>query len=73
MGMKTAAPPGSQKGPRITVSVSKCSHIAVVALAQKHDVSLSWLTRQALVEFIEKYEDTQAQLALHIRKDKADA
>ena len=58
----------SRKGSRITVSLSERDHATLTELAERHDVSISWLTRQALVEFIDKHKDTQAQLPLQIRK-----
>ena len=53
-----------KKGPRITVTLSGEDHDALQALAAKYDVSLSWLTRHAIAEFIEKRKDGQLQLPL---------
>ena len=66
--IKTSAPRVSRKWPRITVSLSERNHAELTGLAERHDVSISWLARQALVEFIDKYRDIQAQLPLHIKK-----
>ena len=66
--MKASALRGTRKGPRITVSLSERDHAALTEVAERHDVSISWLTRQALVEFIDKYKDTQAQLPLQIKR-----
>ena len=38
----------------------------MAALAERHDVSLSWLTRRAVVEFLERYERADAQLPLDL-------
>lgn len=59
----------NQKGTRITVSLSEQDHATLSELAGRHDVSISWLTRQALFEFLDKHKDTQTQLPLQIRKD----
>ena len=66
--MEKSAAQVSRKGPRITVSLSERNHAELTGLAERHDVSLSWLTRQALVEFIDKYKNTQTQLPFHIKK-----
>ena len=66
--MAGSAPRGSQKGPRITVSLSERDHAALTELAERHDVSISWLTRQALVEFIKQYKDVQIRLPLYVKK-----
>ena len=64
--MEAPAPRKSRKGQRITVSLSESNHVELTGLAERHDVSLSWLARQALVEFIAKYKNTQAKLPFHI-------
>ena len=48
---------GNKKGPRITVSLQDIEYTALSALAETYDVSLSWLTRQAIVEFLERYQN----------------
>ena len=69
--MNYSAPRESKKRPRISVSLSERDHVALTKLAERHDVSISWAARQALAEFIEKYEDTQARLPLHIKNPNA--
>ena len=54
----------ANKGPRITVSLSETDHDALQALAAKYDVSLSWLTRHAEAEFVERQKDGQLKLPL---------
>lgn len=51
---------------RITVSLPDKEHAALAALAQKYDVSLSWLTRKAVIEFLQRYGKDSAQLALDL-------
>lgn len=51
---------------RITVSLPDKEHAALAALARQHDVSLSWLTRKAVVEFLRRHEDGGGQPALDL-------
>ena len=55
---------------RITVSLPDKEHAALVALAQRHDVSLSWLTRKAAIEFLRRYESGGTQPALDLPFDR---
>jgi len=51
---------------RITVSLPAKEHAALTALAEKHDVSLSWLTRKAIINFLNQYGEDGAQLMLNL-------
>lgn len=51
---------------RITVSLPDKEHNALSVLARKHDVSLSWLTRKAIAEFLNHYGKDGAQLMLDL-------
>lgn len=55
---------------RITVSLPDKEHAALAALAQRHDVSLSWLTRKAVIEFLRRYKSGGTQPALDLSLDK---
>ena len=55
-------------GPRITVSLPQQDHLALSALAERCDVSLSWLTRQAIVEFLANHGRDELQLPLNLEK-----
>jgi len=59
---------GLKKAQRITVSLQNVEHAALSELAERHDVSLSWLTRQAIVEFLERHKQGELQLPLQLRK-----
>ena len=63
---ETPRMPRLRKATRITVSLPDDEHSALAALAERHDVSLSWLTRKAVVEFLERYERADAQLPLDL-------
>lgn len=55
---------------RITVSLPDKEHAALTALAQQHDVSLSWLTRRAVMEFLQRYGNGGTQPVLDRPPDK---
>ena len=42
---------------RITVNFPHEEHAALAALAERYDVSLSWLTRQAVAEFLARQKN----------------
>lgn len=62
---KSTAKP--KKGTRITVSLTESDHVALEAIAQRCNVSLSWLTRKAITEFLERYDATDTQLPLDLK------
>jgi len=49
---------------RITVSLPEKEHAALAALAKRYDVSLSWLTRKAVIEFLRQQGEGNARLVL---------
>jgi predicted transcriptional regulator len=48
---------------RTSVTVSDAEHAALTAMAEKNRVSISWLIREAVREFLTKY-DGQEKLPL---------
>jgi predicted transcriptional regulator len=49
----------------MSVSVDAGTHATLMRLADRHDVSLAWMVRKALAEFIERQEkEDQAELPL---------
>ena len=50
--------------PRISVSLPEREYQQLSALAEKHHISLAWLGRQAVLEFLERYQDRDLQLPL---------
>ena len=56
----------SKKSTRITVSLSDEEHAGLATLAEKYDVSLSWLTRKAVLEFLQQNEKGGAQLSFDL-------
>jgi hypothetical protein len=62
---------------RIAVNLDDTEFAEMAAMADKHDVSLSWLGRQAFLEFIARYRHEQLQLplrleAVHIHRQQED-
>ncbi len=55
-----------KKTTRITVSLADDEYASLCGLAEKYDVSLSWLTRKAVVEFLSEYREGRGQLTLDL-------
>jgi metal-responsive CopG/Arc/MetJ family transcriptional regulator len=52
---------------RATISLDKDDYAALGKLAERVEVSASWLTRQAIRDFLDKYgEHGQPELALRL-------
>ena len=59
-----ARPKGSQTKKRLSISLEPRSHAALENLAAEHDVSVAWLARRAISEFIERQDKAQQELPL---------
>ena len=58
---------GTKRLIRATISLDKDDYASLGKLAQKVEVSASWLTRQAIRDFLDKYgEHGQPELALQL-------
>ena len=57
----------TKKVQRITVGIPKKDFDRLQRLADTYDVSLSWLTRQAIAEFLDRYQNQKLQLPLASR------
>ena len=51
---------------RIAINLDDDEFAQLDAMADKHDVSLSWIGRQAVLEFITRYRDQQIPLPLRL-------
>ena len=51
---------------RVTVNVDEREYGELSALSDKHRVSMAWLARQAIIEFLERYETEELQLPLNL-------
>ncbi len=57
--------------PRITVSLDKDSYRQLNRIADRHDVSLSWLTRYAINEFLQQCRSgAKIELAMMMQDEK---
>ena len=58
---------GKKRLTRATISLDSDDYTALGKLAQRMDVSASWLIRQAIRDFLDKYgEHGQPELALRL-------
>lgn len=55
---------------RVTVNLEDREYAELSALSDKHRVSLAWLGRQAIIEFLERYEKQDLQLPLGLMSDR---
>lgn len=51
---------------RVAASLTDAEFGELAAMAEKYDVSLSWLNRKAILEFIDRYRTEQLQLPLQL-------
>ena len=58
---------------RISVGLSDREHAELLALSEKHRVSLAWLGRQAIGEFLERYRNRELQLPLTLERTERKA
>lgn len=49
---------------RVTVNLTDREYQQLSVLSQKNRVSLAWLGRQAIIEFLDRYANGQQQLPL---------
>ena len=58
-------PRGKKTPVRLSVGLDPVSHATLTRLANRHDVSLAWMIRKAIADFIERQkEEDQAELPL---------
>lgn len=51
---------------RIAISLDDEEFLELDALSDRHDVSLAWIGRQAVLEFLSRYKDQQLPLPMRI-------
>lgn len=51
---------------RLTVNLDKQEYTQLVALSERHHVSLAWLGREAVRQFLEHHHDQDLQLPLNL-------
>lgn len=57
------------KDHRISVGISNAEHSELQVLSQKHRVSIAWLGRQAITEFLQNYRGKEVPLPLAFDRD----
>jgi len=55
---------------RVSVNVSAQEYRELSALAEKHQVSMAWLGRQAIQEFLSRYRHEELQLPLKLPREQ---
>ena len=55
---------------RVTVNLEDREYAELAALSDKHRVSLAWLGRQAIIEFLERRESEDLQLPLILSSER---
>ena len=55
---------------RISVGLSDKEHAHLAAMSERHRVSLAWLGRHAITEFIEHYRNQELQLPLTLERQR---
>lgn len=56
---------------RFTINLDPQSHKELYALSERYGVSLAWLGRQAVHEFLDHYRNQELQLPLSLARKKA--
>ena len=68
---KAAAKADKQKkATRITVSLTGGDHAALAAIAGRCNVSLSWVMRRAITEFLENHKDSDLRIPLDAKSPR---
>ena len=55
---------------RVAINLPDNEYAKLAALAKKHAVSMAWIGRQALLDFIEKHQNTPLQLPLTLVRER---
>ena len=55
---------------RVSVNLADNEYHELLALAEKHQVSMAWLGRQAIQEFLSRYRQEELQLPLTLTREK---
>ena len=58
---------------RVTINLEDREYAELSALSDRHRVSLAWLGRQAIIEFLERRESEDLQLPLNLSSERRPA
>jgi hypothetical protein len=64
-----ARPRGKKPTVRLSVSVSATDHAELVRFAEARDLSIAWVVRRAIVDFVEHHRD-DSQRELHLPRGR---
>ena len=56
---------------RIAANLTETEFGELAGMAEKYDVSLAWLSRKAILEFIDRYQVEQLQLPLRLEPQQS--
>lgn len=59
--------PVGEKLNRVSVGLSGTEYAELKGLSEKHHISLAWLGRRAIVEFLDNYRNEDLQLPLILK------
>ena len=51
---------------RVTVNLGEPEYRDLLALSEKHHVSLAWLGRRAIADFLDRSKEGELQIPLHL-------
>ena len=52
---------------RFSVALDDQEYVALGVVAEKHRISMAWLVRQAVADFLERYRNEETQLSLRFQ------
>lgn len=55
---------------RVSVNLAEDEYQELSALSEKHQVSMAWLGRQAIQEFLNRYRQEELQLPLKLARER---
>lgn len=62
--------PRAKKKHRLTVSITNDDYAELCASAEKSDVSLAWLARQAIADLLERHRVDELQMPLQFERHR---
>ena len=54
---------------RFSVALDEQDYAELLEMADKHQISMAWIVRQAVADFLGRYRNETAQLPLHLTPD----
>ena len=51
---------------RFSVALDEQDYAELLEMANKHQISMAWIVRQAVTDFLDRYRSETAQLPLHL-------